>query len=62
MYTFNAVLVEALKDIVTKETKENKTVSSDNPDIIFIKESLRFSTLCFFKRAFLIMQILKLLS
>ena len=60
MYTYNAVLVEASKLVVKREG--NKIVSADDADIIFIKESLRFSTLCFFKRAFLVMKILQLLG
>jgi len=60
LYTFNAVVVEVLKTIVEKN--HQKVGLGDNPDIVFIKESLRFVTMLFFKRAFLIMNILKSLT
>ena len=53
-------MVEVLKTIVEKN--HQKVGLGDNPDIVFIKESLRFVTMLFFKRAFLIMNILKSLT
>ena len=53
LYTYNALVIDVVIGINPQE---------DNPDIIYIKESLRFVTMLFFKRAFLIMNVLKSLK
>jgi hypothetical protein len=55
----NAIIVHDINSHLEAQQKGDKN-SPGNID--FIKETLKFTTLCFFKRAFLIMQILKLLE
>ena len=53
LYTYNALVIDVVIGMNNLE---------ENPDIIYIKESLRFVTMLFFKRAFLIMNVLKSLK
>lgn len=55
----NAIIVFDVNQHLEGAAKGDKA-KPGNKD--FIKECLKFTTLCFFKRAFLIMQILKLLE
>ena len=55
----NAIIVFDINAYLEGQQKGDKQ-NPGNKD--FIKECLKFTTLCFFKRAFLIMQILKLLE
>jgi len=55
-YTFNALVIDDLIFLLPKGKLEN------HPDIDFIKESLTFVTMMFFKRAYLIMNVLKTLT